>query len=270
VLEFHIHNNYLKTDVSIAAFLCSFLLASSCMSKVYGQASAPSNLPVTNLLQLVQLINSTEHLVRDVQLEATVCAASEKAVGVVILQDSTDAELFEFSGGVPELLPGDKIRINRKNCWLRRREMGVQISASPIVDNNGIHARRTTQNGLWLRKGRHPLTLEWFNREHEAGLEVKWLIPGSQQYAEIPSTNLFCSVLDEGSAQKSIHPGLLVECYEGDWERVPNFDLFKPVKTAMVTNIDLNLRTRDEFVALRFRGLQMEVFYSSMTRPCQL
>ena len=190
---------------------------------------------------------------RDVQLEATVCAATDTTMGVVILQDATDTELFEFSGGIPELSPGDKIRIDRKRCLLRRRDMGVEASVLPVVDNNGIHARSTSAGGIGLGKGRHELTVEWFNRAHRPSLEVKWQIPGSES-EEIPITNLFCSVSEEGSVEKTIRPGLSAECYEGDWERIPNFDLLKPVKSAIVTNFDLGVATRDDLAGVRFRG----------------
>jgi signal transduction histidine kinase len=247
-------NTYrLKTHASIAAWVRGLLLALGFLLQVHGQPSATSNLPVTNLFQLVTLLNSDEQLVRDVQIEATVCAASAPSIGVVILQDSTDTELFEFTGGTPELSPGDRIRISRRRCLLRRREMGVQVSVLPIVDNNGIHARSTSGGGAWFRKGRHPFTVEWFNREHPPSLEVKWQISGAR-HTDIPATNLFCFVLDEKSGQMVVHQGLLAECYEGDWERIPNFDLLTPAKTAIVTNCDSNFRTRDQFFGVRFRG----------------
>lgn len=239
---------------SIAAFVCGILCVSGSLWNAVGQAAPPtSNLPITNLLQLVQLLNSNERLTRDVQLEATVCAASDPTMGGVVLQDATDVELFEFSGGLPGLLPGDMVEIHQKHCLLRRRGMGVQVSSSPVVGNYGVHAMSTAGGGISLKKGQHSITLEWFNRLHPPGLEVKWRLPGSQP-EDIPGTNLFHLVAGKHSDQKSPQPGLLAECYEGDWEQVPNFDLLTPVKTAVVTNFDLSVRPRDEFVGVRFRG----------------
>ncbi|HEU6448969.1 MAG TPA: ATP-binding protein [Verrucomicrobiae bacterium] len=240
----------MKTERTIVTVLWAFLLASGCQWNCNGQSAGTSNLPVTNLLQMVRLINSDERATRDIQIEATVCAASRPAVGVVVLQDSTDTELFEFDGGGPELSPGDKVSIVRKNCLLRRGELGVKISVMPIVNNDGIHAMRTTQSGIGLREGRHSLTVEWFSREHEPGLEVKWVLPGSH-YEEIHGKDLFCLVTNQ-SGNVSIQPGLRVGCYEGDWERVPNFNLLTPVKTGIVTNFNTTFRTRDELVALKF------------------
>jgi DNA-binding CsgD family transcriptional regulator len=42
----------------------------------------------------------------------------------------------------------------------------------------------------------------------------------------------------------NLAPGLRGECYEGFWEKVPNFDLLRAVKTGITTNINLEMRTR--------------------------
>lgn len=254
---------------SIAAFIFGVLWVSGSLWNAAGQVAPPtSNLPITNLLQLVQLLNSNERFTQDVQLEATVCAASDPTMGVVILQDATDTELFEFSGGAPALVPGDKVNIDQKNCLLRRRDMGVQISAAPVVGNYGIHAMSTTGGSINLKKGRHTITVEWFNRMHPPGLEVKWHVPGSQ-LKDFRGTNLFYFVGDKRSGQNALHPGLLAECYEGDWERVPNFDLLTPVKTTVVTKFDVGIRPQNEFVGMRFRGFfdaPVDGFYQFTTR----
>ena len=233
------------------------------MWQVEGQTVA--NAPVTNLLQMVMLLNSDESVVREVHLEATVCAQSDPTLGVVILQDSTATELFQFSGGLPGLLPGDKVGINRRNCWLRRRDMGVQISAPPTVDNNGIHSKSTARGGIGLEKGRHSITIEWFNRTHPPGLEVKWQPPGSE-FGDLPAATLFCLVPDR-SGITNIQQGLLAEDYEGDWEEVPNFDLLESVNMAVVTNYDF--RSREEMVGARYRGffeIAGDGFYGFGTR----
>src|SRR6185437_3736919 len=53
-------------------------------------ASSADDLPaITNLLQLTQSLDANERVIRDVDLEATVVAASGPSVGAVILQDAT-------------------------------------------------------------------------------------------------------------------------------------------------------------------------------------
>jgi signal transduction histidine kinase len=215
--------------------------------------SVSTNLPVTNLLQLVRVLNENEKQVRDVQLEATVCAASDPSIGVLILKDGTDVELVELGAGQPKFLPGEKIRIEQKKCLLRRRDLGAQISPAPIVDNNMVHDRTFAFAGLGLRTGLHPITVEWFNQYHTPSLEVRrW--PPLAPTAAIPDSDLSHSVSNHVSSEQGYEPGLQVECFEGNWERVPDFDLLKPVKSGIATNFNASFRPQDELVGLRFRG----------------
>src|SRR5580692_2575968 len=137
------------------------------ISNVRAQEASSSGLPVTNLFQLVELLNQNEKAIRNIRLEATVCAASDPSIGVVILKDATDVELVELGAGQPRLLPGEKILIQQKQCLLRRRHMGVQISSAPVVDNTGGNTDIFSQGGLSLKAGRYPLTLEWFNELYD-------------------------------------------------------------------------------------------------------
>jgi signal transduction histidine kinase len=49
-------------------------------------------------------------------------------------------------------------------------------------------------------------------------------------------------------------PGLRAECYEGSWETLPDFNLLQPVKSEVVTNFNLSIRSRDERVGIRYSG----------------
>ncbi|HLP76141.1 MAG TPA: hypothetical protein VK327_04420, partial [Candidatus Paceibacterota bacterium] len=170
----------MKAPLPIVVFAFGLLFLLDYPVVVQGQEpSTAFNAPITNLWQLDRLMNSNERLVRDVQLEATVCAASDSSIGVVILQDSTNTGFFHFGSGIPQLFPGDKVRIARKKCLLRRQEPGVHLTVQPVVDNNGIHARSTSGGGIGLKGGRHSILVEWFNRENDPSLEVKWHVPGA-------------------------------------------------------------------------------------------
>ena len=238
----------LKTNAFTTFLLCGICL-SGFLSNASGQA-ATSNLPISNLLQIAKLLNADDRIEGSIKWEGTVCAASQPSIGVVILKDETDTELLEFNGGVPELLPGNQVQITCTNCLLRRRKMGVQITPRPVVDNDGIHAHRTTGTGIALKKGRHTVVLEWFNRLHVPDLELTWQLPGSR-YEDFPFTNFFyMSAVKSGPA--NFQSGILAECYEGDWEQVPNFDLLEPIKTVIATNFEA--RTRNEMVGTRYVG----------------
>jgi len=233
--------------------LVLLLLAAVTWSAVAQSSAPPAVSPVTNLLQLVELLNREERVVRDVRLEATVCSASDPSVGVLVLKDASDTELVQLGAGLPKLSAGERIRIENKNCLLRRREMGVQISPAPVVDNDKIHARLSSYGGLSMSAGRHPVSLEWFSEFRENYLETTWqVLYASVQ--NIPDSALFHAATNEHSGQIVFLPGLQAECFEGKWERVPDFDLLKPVKSGVVTNFDVGFATRNELVAMRFRG----------------
>ena len=209
--------------------------------------------PITNLLGLAQAIEHQERVIRDVDLEGMVCASADSGIGVIILQDATDVELIELGGDQSKILPGEKIRIEGKNCLLRRRDMGVKISAVPIVDNDGIHGPTNRVGEITLTAGRYPLRLEWFNQLRDFSLEVTWQRPNAGPEA-IPATALWHRVSEDPSGKTIFEPGLQVDCYEGNWQSLPDFELLKPAKSGVATNFDLGFRTRDPFVGLRFKG----------------
>ncbi len=189
---------------------------------------------------------------RSVQLEMTVCAASQPAIGVLIVQDDSGVELLELGNFGQEIHPGEIIRIQGNYCLLRKRDMGVQISVTPVVDNDGIHIRRSWSGSVTLKAGQNPIRLEWFNNLREFSLEVSNSVP-SEPFQNIGPSNLWHAVVDE-SGRTNFAPGLLAEDYEGYWETIPDFNLLQPTKVGIATNFNLGFRTRDEMVGIRFTG----------------
>src|SRR6187399_2377424 len=98
---------------------------------------------ITNLRQLTETLNVQSRIFRSVQLEGVVCAASQPAIGVLILKDDSGVELLEMGNLGQEVHPGERIRIQGFYCLLRKRSLGIEISIAPTVDNDGIHVRRT-------------------------------------------------------------------------------------------------------------------------------
>ena len=136
-------------------------------------ASTAGAQAITNLHQLTQALNSGQQTNRDVDLAVTVCAASRPKVGVLIVQDETGVEQLQLGGFDREISPGERIRIRRSSCLLRKREMGIEISAMPVVNNDGLHgAEGGCSGGGALRAGKIPLRLEWFNYWRSFALNV--------------------------------------------------------------------------------------------------
>jgi signal transduction histidine kinase len=209
---------------------------------------------ITNLLQLSEALSSTNTRVyRDVRLDVLVCAASRPKVGVLIVQDPTGVEVLELNTRTEKILPGDKLRIEGHRSLLRRRDFGIEISAPPVVDNDGLH-ERTTNGAVTLKAGLIPLRLDWFNCLRFSILEVTCREPNGQ--TQDISRSIFYR--PDPAKGTNLLPGLHAASYETEgesyWENVPNFQLLRPTKTGVTTNFDLQFKTRDEMVGLRFAG----------------
>ena len=209
---------------------------------------------ITNLAQLTRALASEDHLYRGVRLEVMVYACSKPAAGVLIAQDATGVEQLELGHRADAMCPGDVIRIEGERLLLRRRDLGIQISAAPVVDNDRLHPRRTISGEAVLKTGRIPLELDWFNCLRNYALDLT--CESSNGPAQVIARQMLGHAGSEQSAgDTNVLPGLHVECYEGCWEKVPDFALLRPVKIGVATNFDLGFRTRDELVGLRFTGL---------------
>ena len=208
--------------------------------------------PITNLIQLTRALNATAQLNAEVTLELIVCAASRPSVGALIVKDETGVELLQVGDFQREIRPGETIRIHRKACLLRKREAGIEISAPPVVNNDGLHPRTLKSGELTLRAGLIPLRLDWFNYWRAFGLEVQWADSNSPPNM-IASARLWHAPTPE-SGTTNLRPGLRFECFEGGWETVPDFNQLKPAKTGVATNFDLAVRSRSEGVAIRYTG----------------
>lgn len=225
-------------------FAAGASLVAACAT-VHGQT-------ISNVQQLTLALDAEGQVSRAVDLEATVCATSRPQVGVIILQDTTGAELLELGNFDPALSPGARVRLRAPACWLRKREMGVELSALPVVNNDGMHLRTAATGQVDLVEGKIPLRLDWFNYRRSFALDVAWAAAG-QPLEPLASSNLWQSV-SPPAGEVHYSPGLQAQCYEGLWESLPDFDLFAAVKSGSVSQINLDFRSRDEGVGLRFSG----------------
>ncbi|HSU56284.1 MAG TPA: PA14 domain-containing protein, partial [Candidatus Dormibacteraeota bacterium] len=215
--------------------------------------NTPPPAAITNLQQLTTAVVSERSTYRDLRLEFTVCAASKPELGILVVQDDSGVEWLQLGNLGREILPGERVQIRWWHCLLRKRDAGIEICPGPVVDNDGLHMRRTWVGGINLKAGRNPFRLDWFNCLRDMNLEFSCLL-SNKPLENFGASNLWHEVVDKSSGQTNLLPGLQAECFEGYWESVPDFELLQPVKTGVTTNFDLGFRTRDEMVGIRFTG----------------
>jgi signal transduction histidine kinase len=214
-------------------------------------AQAPNSPVITNLAQLTAALDQDNHVYASVALEGIVCASSQPSLGVLVLQDDTGVELLQLGGRPEAFAPGEKIRIEGDRLLLRRRELGTQISAAPVVDNDGLHPGRRVSGNVALKAGRVPVLVEWFNRRSDLSLYLGMELPGQMGELTLSPLRPGMPAREDGSSRLV---ELQAEVFEGAWDELPNFDLLRPVKTTATTNFNFDLRTRNELVGLRFNG----------------
>jgi signal transduction histidine kinase len=206
---------------------------------------------ITSLAQLTQAASGPP-TPADLDLHVVVCASSRPKVGVLIVQDETGVELLQVGDFQHAIAPGERVRIRQQSCRLRKREMGVEISAMPLVSNDGLHSWKSETNEVVLRAGKTPVRFEWFNYWRLFGVNVSWAA-SNEPLRRIEASNLWHAVVTQPGTTNFL-PGLRAECFEGAWEALPDFNLLQPVKEGVETNVDLNIRSRDELVGIRYSG----------------
>ena len=207
---------------------------------------------ITNLNQLTRTASVGQQIVTSVNLDVTVCATSSSKVGVLIVEDASGVELLQVGDFGRNFRPGERIQIRHDSCLLRKRELGVQLSAAPLVINDGLHAWTEKSVVVNLRAGLIPIRVEWFNFWRNMGLGV---FTAFQDEAVDPiAPERFKHAVINAAGVTNFAPGLVAECFEGSWETMPDFNLLKPTKTVVVATPDLNIRSRDERVGIRFSG----------------
>ena len=253
----------IRTNPSLAlvrfclAVTAGFLFASIFVSSLRAQPVIPSERPagasmsVTNLSQLSKLLGSSSRIIADVRLDVLVCSASRPEMGMVVAKDETGSEVLELGPHNVPIAVGDVIHIEGRRCLLRCREIGVEITRAPDLDNDGAHALRGVAAEVSLTAGPHPFQLDYFNLFADYGLELSCRLPdGSVQ----PASRFLVRPSGSAAFESNLVAGVSATYYEGDWLNVPDFALFQPVKSVTTTNLSPIPGAQTELFGIRFRG----------------
>ena len=210
-----------------------------------------SSLLVTNLHQLSALLDSSSRLIADVRLDAVVCSASSAEIGVVAAMDKTGGELLELGPRRVPIAVGDVIRIEGQSCLFRRRDIGVEITAAPVIDNDGTHPLRKVAGEVRLAAGLHAFQLDYFNLLGGRGLELTCRSPaGPVEMAN----HLWVRPSGSAALESNRVAGVEAAYYEGGWLNAPDFALLEPVRHLAATNIRLTPGLEERLFGIRFNG----------------
>jgi signal transduction histidine kinase len=219
-------------------------------------AETPVNPPppglLTNLLQLRTAARQTPSVVHPFRIVADVVAA-DSADGVLALRDASGVEFIRVDFGSRAVEPGATVCLEGTGCAVRLNSFGLEIVPGLVVNNDGTHSLASASGATFLPAGKHPLTVEWFNRFGTFGLNVDYEGP-NQPRQPMPGSMLSRADVDPATGRTNFSAGLDYRCCEGLWEFLPDFEKCPPAKTGVATNFDLDVRTRDAAVGLEFRG----------------
>ena len=210
------------------------------------------SLQITNVMQLRQLADSNQRFVASVDVEGVVWWSSD-AEGRLILHDDTGTAPLELD--LPCRLPrqGERLRL-QGTCTVVKTTDAIKLACLPVVENDGLHLATEQSGRVYLKAGRYPIRVDWFNRTDKYELEVFYEGPNLPRQ-EIPDSALFRASVDPTDGATNFVNGLNYHCCEGTWwTLLPNLCHLPAVRTGVVRNFTLEVMSRKEHVGLQFNG----------------
>jgi hypothetical protein len=207
---------------------------------------------LTNLFQLRKWAVQELSVVHPFQVVADVIDVDGEH-GVLALRDESGVEFIRMELEDRDIAPGATVCLTGTGCALRPRGFGLVFIPRMVVNNDGTHGIRTESGTVLLPAGANPITLQWFNGIGDVRLTVECEGPDLPRQ-RIPGSLLARLQSDSAGGAPHSAAGLNYRCYEGAWERLPDFSKLLPVKTGVVADFDLEVRTRREAVGLEFNG----------------
>ena len=234
---------------------CSLILGAGLMTQTAAAEQGMANPPafdVTNVLQISRLSSADSEVSHAICLEGTVWWVNQ-AQGRFVLKDESGAAELEMDLAGQPVQPGQRVRVEG-NGIIARRGAGFRLGAKgSVVDNNGIHGMAEKSGAVYLKAGRHPIRVDWFNGVEKYGLEVDYEGPGLPR-RKIPDTRLFRMQADATGGTSNLVNGLDYRCYEVPGEVLTDFSQQTAIKSGATTNFDLSVMARPEHVGLQFTG----------------
>ena len=208
----------------------------------------PVETAITSLAELRELAANGQRTASSLCLTGVVMTATTPG-GLFAFQDETGGVLVQMDAGAEPLAPGDRIVLRGTGALERNR---LFLSRGAVVNNDGLHLRREGEGAMYLRQGRIPLHLSWFNRQNPFALEIYWRGPGVPRQ-KVPDAALMHPEVGTNGAIQWV-PGLNYVAYRGDWRSVARTSQLDPAQIGSVVNFDANAAGPTDKVGLEFNG----------------
>jgi signal transduction histidine kinase/DNA-binding response OmpR family regulator len=201
-----------------------------------------------NIAELRKLAEARIPTTAPARLDGTILAANADG-SKIIFQDETGTTLLEVSASATPESAGRRIRIEGAISALPNL---LSARASALIDNDGVHAHSEKSASVFLRKGKIPIELGWFNAFGEASLEVAYEGPSLTRQT-IPASALW-HLAGNGSRTTDFLPGLEFTAHEGEFQRLDDFLAQPPTTNGVADDFTIQPALLHDNIALRFRG----------------
>jgi signal transduction histidine kinase len=202
----------------------------------------------TNLVQIRQLGLKDPGISHAIRVDGQVCWTdpSQKTLALI---DGTGGLILGLDWLNQPVEIGQHVRLTGAAA-VTRAGHSFRIGINGLVlENDGLHPTNEQSATVFLKAGHVPIRVQWFNGTGPFALTVEYEGPDLHRQ-RIDASALFT----DAKATTRRTGAVDYASYEGSWTRLPDFDRLKPVKSGMVDNFNLEVRTRDEGVGLQFAG----------------
>jgi signal transduction histidine kinase len=207
---------------------------------------------ITNVHQIRLLAAQIPKMSYSIHLEGDVWWVNPMQ-GKLVLKDDSGAEELEMDLHGESVESGQRVHLEG-NGTITPIGAGFRIGAKgPVVDNDGVHDMVEKSGAVFLRAGRNPIRVEWFNGVEKFGLKVEYEGPALSRQ-KIPDSVLFRVQVDGSTGASNWVNGVDFRCCDATNEVLPDFNSLPVLKAGTVDNFDLSVIVRPEHVGTCFTG----------------
>jgi signal transduction histidine kinase len=243
--------NWLTGRLRQAMYIFNITSCFVCWLSSTAQAeTSETNLPLARtVVELRNEVTREQGRICAYNLKGLVLAISSNSK-TLFFQDDSGTEILQADLTRKNLQAGQIIQISGTN-YVSYSDIGLSLGTAPMVDADNLHSKIERFGTVHLKAGQHPIRVTWFNKWGEYFFSLEYSGPQLTRQVIPPSV---LSHLADNSEDKLALPGLFYRCFEGKWDKLPDFDDLVPQKTGIVSYFTESVETRMDDVGLEFKG----------------